>query len=107
MRLQLVLMGIVGMVIAGGAGAYQLSRIGIHQGYSPEQPIAFPHKVHAGDRVGLRKLSLLEQGKPGEFMSHSEQANGDRPPCKGLKAGLVQIGEPRLTDYWKSVEELH
>jgi hypothetical protein len=42
-------MGIVGMVIAGGAGAYQLSRIGIHQGYSPEQPIAFPHKVHAGD----------------------------------------------------------
>ena len=49
MRLQLVLMGIVAMVVAGGAGAYQLSRIGIHQGYSPEQPIAFPHKVHAGD----------------------------------------------------------
>ena len=49
MRLQLVLTGIVAMVIAGGAGAYQLSRIGIHQGYSPEQPIAFPHKVHAGD----------------------------------------------------------
>src|SRR5438270_13498050 len=49
MRLQLVLMGIVGMVVAGGAGAYQLSRIGIHQGYSPDQPIAFPHKVHAGD----------------------------------------------------------
>src|SRR5438046_8781161 len=23
--------------------------IGIHKGYSPEQPIAFPHKVHAGD----------------------------------------------------------
>jgi MoCo/4Fe-4S cofactor protein with predicted Tat translocation signal len=40
-------------------------------------------------------------------MSHSEQANEDRPPCKGPKAGLVQIGEPRLTDYWKSVEELH
>jgi len=49
MRLQLVLMGIVAMVVAGGAGAYQLSRIGIHQGYSPEQPIAFPHKVHAAD----------------------------------------------------------
>jgi len=49
MRLQLVLMGIVAMVVAGGAGAYQLTRIGIHQSYSPEQPIAFPHKVHAGD----------------------------------------------------------
>ena len=26
-----------------------MSRIGIHQGYSPAQPIAFPHKVHSGD----------------------------------------------------------
>ena len=29
--------------------AWELSRIGIHQGYAPIQPIAFPHKVHAGD----------------------------------------------------------
>src|SRR5436305_13425902 len=49
MRLQLLLLGVVAAVVAGGAGAWQLSRIGIHQGYSPEQPIAFPHKVHAGD----------------------------------------------------------
>ena len=40
-------------------------------------------------------------------MSHSEQPHGNRPSCKGPKVGLVQIGEPRLTDYWKSVEELH
>lgn len=46
---QLVLLFVVGAGIAGGLGAYQLSRIGINQGYSPEQPIAFPHKVHAGD----------------------------------------------------------
>lgn len=49
MRLQLVVLGVVGLAIAGGAGAYQLSRLGIQQGYSPIQPIAFPHKVHAGD----------------------------------------------------------
>src|SRR5437899_1955917 len=49
MRLQLVFMGILGSALMFGAGAWQLSRIGIHQGYSPEQPIAFPHKVHAGD----------------------------------------------------------
>ena len=49
MRLQLLLLGVVGAVVAGGAGAWQRSRIGIHQGYSPQQPIAFPHKVHAGD----------------------------------------------------------
>lgn len=49
MRLRLVFMGLFGVVLALGTGAWQLSRIGIHQGYSPEQPIAFPHKVHAGD----------------------------------------------------------
>jgi hypothetical protein len=49
MRVQLALLVLMGAVIAGGAGAWQLSRIGIHQGYSPAQPIAFPHKVHAGD----------------------------------------------------------
>lgn len=49
MRLQLLLLVLIGVGIAGGLGAYQMSRIGINQGYSPEQPIAFPHKVHAGD----------------------------------------------------------
>src|SRR5215467_82466 len=49
MRVQLGLLVLLGAVLAGGAGAWQLSRIGIHQGYSPAQPIAFPHKVHAGD----------------------------------------------------------
>jgi cytochrome c7-like protein len=49
MRLRFVFMGLFGVVVALGAGAWQLSRIGIHQGYSPEQPIAFPHKIHAGD----------------------------------------------------------
>ncbi|HLJ25081.1 MAG TPA: cytochrome c3 family protein [Candidatus Angelobacter sp.] len=49
MRMQLIVLVLVGLGIAGGAGAWQLSRMGINQGYSPEQPIAFPHKVHAGD----------------------------------------------------------
>src|SRR5438067_2319631 len=49
MRFQLLLLLLVGAGLAGGVGAWEMSRIGIHQGYSPEQPIAFPHKVHAGD----------------------------------------------------------
>lgn len=49
MRLQLVLLCLVGFGLSAGVGAWELSRVGIHQGYSPEQPIAFPHKVHAGD----------------------------------------------------------
>jgi hypothetical protein len=42
-------MGVVGVALAGGVGAWELTRIGVHQDYGPEQPIAFPHKVHAGD----------------------------------------------------------
>jgi hypothetical protein len=49
MRLQLILLCIVGVSLSAGVGAWELSRVGIHQNYSPEQPIAFPHKVHAGD----------------------------------------------------------
>ena len=32
-----------------GVVAFELSRVGVHQGYAPEQPIAFSHKLHAGD----------------------------------------------------------
>jgi hypothetical protein len=40
-------------VLAGSIGAglvlWEFSRIGVHQGYSPKQPIQFSHKIHAGD----------------------------------------------------------
>ncbi len=49
MRLGLIVIGVAGLGLAGGGGAWELSRVGVHQGYSPEQPISFPHKVHAGD----------------------------------------------------------
>jgi hypothetical protein len=41
--------GILAVVFAAALVAWELSRVGIHQGYAPVQPIAFPHKVHAGD----------------------------------------------------------
>jgi Cytochrome c7 and related cytochrome c/Class III cytochrome C family len=47
--IQLFAAGVVGLVLAGSIGAWELSRIGIHQGYRPQQPIAFSHKIHAGD----------------------------------------------------------
>jgi hypothetical protein len=34
---------------AGGLVARELARVGVHQGYAPAQPIAFSHKLHAGD----------------------------------------------------------
>jgi hypothetical protein len=39
----------IALVLGTGLAVWALSRVGIHQGYSPSQPIAFPHRVHAGD----------------------------------------------------------
>ena len=49
MRLSSML--VLAMILGLGAtlGGWQLSRIGVHQGYSPRQPIAFSHRIHAED----------------------------------------------------------
>ena len=49
MRFPFVLAVALAIVFGAGFMTWGLSRIGVHQGYSPIQPIAFPHKVHAGD----------------------------------------------------------
>jgi hypothetical protein len=50
MRVRLLLgAGIFGLGLVSGLGAWQLSRVGVHEGYSPEQPLAFSHRIHAGE----------------------------------------------------------
>jgi hypothetical protein len=49
MRLSYVIVGFLVLGLGTAVVAREISRIGIHQGYSPSQPIAFPHKVHSGD----------------------------------------------------------
>ena len=51
MRLRFLAIGVALTVmgLVGGVVALELSRVGVHQGYAPEQPIAFSHKLHAGD----------------------------------------------------------
>jgi len=49
-RLRLVLLtAVTFLAIVSGLVAHELSRVGVHQGYAPEQPIAFSHKLHSGD----------------------------------------------------------
>jgi hypothetical protein len=45
----LLVAAILVTTVAGGLVARELSRVGVHQGYAPGQPIAFSHKLHAGD----------------------------------------------------------
>lgn len=49
MRLRYLLVVALVLGPAAALGVWQLSRVGVHQGYAPEQPIAFPHDVHAGE----------------------------------------------------------
>lgn len=41
--------GLTAAVLLSAVVAAALSRVGVHQAYAPEQPIAFSHKLHAGD----------------------------------------------------------
>jgi hypothetical protein len=49
MRLPLIIVGFGVLALGGGLVASGASRVGVHRGYTPAQPIAFPHRVHAGD----------------------------------------------------------
>ena len=49
LRLPTVLFGVAGLALGTRLVYSDVSRLGVHQGYDPGQPIAFPHKVHAGD----------------------------------------------------------
>jgi len=41
--------GAFGAALLAAVVAREVSLVGVHQGYAPEQPIAFSHKLHAGD----------------------------------------------------------
>jgi hypothetical protein len=49
MRPLIILIGLVIAVIVAAVGVQRLFRLGMQQGYAPEQQIAFSHKLHAGD----------------------------------------------------------
>jgi hypothetical protein len=49
MRPLIILLGLAITVIAVVTGVTHLFRMGMQQGYAPAQPIAFSHKLHAGD----------------------------------------------------------
>lgn len=45
----IIILGVSALLIAGGVVVSGLRQVGDNQGYEPDQPIAFSHKVHAGD----------------------------------------------------------
>jgi hypothetical protein len=49
MRTSLLVLGILLLGAGAVTGVSRVARIGMQQGYAPAQPIAFSHKLHAGD----------------------------------------------------------
>jgi predicted CXXCH cytochrome family protein len=49
MRALIIFVGLVVVLALAGLGVTRLFRMGMQQGYAPAQPIAFSHKLHAGD----------------------------------------------------------
>jgi hypothetical protein len=49
MRFRFVSICFTFLIVGSALVVWALSRVGIHQGYSPDQPIAFSHLIHAGD----------------------------------------------------------
>jgi hypothetical protein len=45
----LVVMGILVVVLGSFGYKYGMAEVGVQQGYAPDQPINYSHKVHAGD----------------------------------------------------------
>jgi uncharacterized paraquat-inducible protein A len=48
-KLRYFILGAAVLAVGGKIVVSEVQAIGIHKGYAPQQPIAFPHKVHAGD----------------------------------------------------------
>ncbi len=49
MRPSILLLGLAALALAGSTAVSRLARMGVQQGYSPAQPIAFSHRLHAGE----------------------------------------------------------
>lgn len=49
MRASTVLLGFAALTLGASTAVSRIARMGVQEGYSPAQPIAFSHRLHAGD----------------------------------------------------------
>lgn len=76
-------------------GWYALKGIGVNEGYQPDQPIAFSHKIHAGEN-GISCLychSGAEKGKTAGVPSANVCMNCHKGIQKGTNTGTEEIAK--------------
>jgi cytochrome c2 len=86
------------LVILGGlltSGWYALKDIGVYEGYHPEQPIAFSHKIHAGDNAINCQYchSGVERSKTAGIPSVNVCMNCHKGIPKGATTGTAEIAK--------------
>jgi len=86
------------LIILGGlmtSGWYALKDIGVYEGYHPEQPIAFSHKIHAGDNAINCQYchSGVERSKVAGIPSVNVCMNCHKGISKGPTTGTAEIAK--------------
>jgi hypothetical protein len=76
-------------------GWYALKGIGVTQGYTPDQPIAFSHKIHAGDNAisCIYCHSGAEKGKTAGVPSANVCMNCHKAIKSGTTTGTEEIAK--------------
>jgi hypothetical protein len=84
---------IVLSVVGSYKGWYALAAIGVAQGYQPDQPIAFSHKIHAGDNAINCKYCHFgaEKGKTAGIPSANVCMNCHKYIKTGTLTGAAEI----------------
>lgn len=90
--------GVIIILIVGGLlteGWYALKSIGIYEGYQPEQPIAFSHKIHAGDNAINCQYchSGVEKSKTAGIPSVNVCMNCHKGISSGPTTGTTEIAK--------------
>lgn len=98
------LAGVVVLVIALNVLWEGLVGIGVYQGYAPEQPIKFSHKIHAGDNAinCVYCHSSAEKGKHSGIPSVNVCMNCHKGISEGSRWGTEEIAKIYEAAGWNS-----
>lgn len=88
-----IILFIIGCLLS--SGWYALKEIGVYTGYQPTQPIAFSHKIHAGDNAINCQYchSGVEKSKTAGIPSVNVCMNCHKGISKGPNTGTTEIAK--------------
>ncbi len=93
---RLTALGVIVVLLWGMKGCWDsLSQIGVNQNYEPEQPIAFSHKIHAGDN-GIACVYChfgAEKSKTAGIPPANVCMNCHKAITSGTKTGTKEISK--------------